>query len=161
MQNREYENCVKMGMLGKRSFARTKSKAIINSMREVKQSFQCCNNGQGNRPMNFQWLKICNSHVSVGCCSNIVFVKERLLFPTSYTLHRNILPPFLELPLIFDINHWQSYTECDENLSLGNCKMEQEVKLHNILTSALDTVECVVGFQLWPLFYQVRTPAPI
>jgi len=54
MQNREYENCVKMGMLGKRSFARTKSKAIINSMREVKQSFQCCNNGQGNRPMNFQ-----------------------------------------------------------------------------------------------------------
>ena len=142
-----------MGMLGKRSFAWTKSKAIDNAIREVKQSFQYCNNGQGNRPMNFQSLKICNSHVSVGCGSKTVFVKQRLLFPTPYILHRNILPPFLELPLISDTNHWQSYTECDVNLLLGNCKTEQEVKLHKILTSALDTVECVVRFQLWPVFF--------
>jgi hypothetical protein len=72
-------------------------------------------------------------------------VKQRLLFSTPYTLHRNILPPFLELPLIFDMNHGQSYTECDVNLSLGNCQTEQEVKLHKILTSVLDTVEYVVS----------------
>jgi len=95
-------------------------------MREVKQSFQYCNNGQGTRPMDFQSLKICNSHVSVGCCSNIMFVEHRLLFPTPNTPHRNMLSPFLELPLIVDKNHWQSYTDCGVNLSLGNRMMEQK-----------------------------------